>query len=408
MIIKFFSRLFLGILLIIASATLLWTCENQQDETYVVMLSMDGFRWDYPDHANTPNLDRIAANGVRARSLKPSFPSKTFPNHYTMVTGLYPDHHGIVQNSFFDPPSNSFYQISDREKVRDGYYYGGEPIWVTAELQGVTSASYFWVASEADINGIHPTYFKEYTHTFPFSQRIDSVIGWLKRPEASRPRLVLWYMDEPDSKGHYFGPESQEMTETVETLDSLVGVFLTKLNELEIADAINVIVTSDHGMGPTSNERVVFLDDYIDTSSFDIIEGYNPNYLFKAKTGMSDMAWEALTSIPHVAVWKHGEVPARLNYGTHERTLDFILVADSSWSVGFSYDNRNYDGGAHGYDNDNKDMHAIFYAMGPDFKENYTQDTFENVDIYPLICNILGLKPAKTDGNLEHVTGMLK
>jgi alkaline phosphatase D len=401
------KRRSLLLLTLLITASVLWQCDNPSEKRYVVMLSMDGFRWDYTEHANTPNLDRIEAKGVRAKSLKPSFPTKTFPNHYSMATGLYPDHHGIVQNSFFDPDKNTTYTIGDRSKVMDGTFYNGEPIWNTVEKHNMTAASYFWVGSEADIMGMHPTYWKQYDHGFPFGQRIDSVIAWLKLPEGQRPDLILWYMHEPDSKGHRVGPEDKELFRTIETLDSLVGVFLEKVEELPYSEDINIIITSDHGMGPTSNERVVYLDAYIDTSHFEVVNGYNPNYLFKAKEEKYEEAWSDLSEIPHVSVWKHGEVPGRLNYGTHPRTLDFILVADSSWSVGFSYDEHNYDGGAHGYDNSNTDMHAIFYAMGPHFKEGHVHPTFENVDIYILICELLGLQPAETDGNFERVKGML-
>jgi len=210
------------------------------------MLSMDGFRWDYPDIAETPNLDYIKEHGVKAQSLKPSFPTKTFPNHYTMITGLYPDHHGIIHNNFYDPEKEMYYRTSNREAVQNGEFYGGEPIWVTAENQDIITASYFWIGSEAAVRGVKPTYWKIYEHHFPYTQRIDSVIYWLELPEDERPHLITWYMDEPDSKGHRYGPESTEIKETITYLDSLVGVFLNRLQELPIHENINIIITSDH------------------------------------------------------------------------------------------------------------------------------------------------------------------
>jgi alkaline phosphatase D len=302
---------------------------------------------------------------------------------------------------------NAYYSIPDREAVENGNFYGGEPIWNTAEKQGVKTGCFFWVGSEADIQGMYPSYTKRYDHDLPFGQRIDSVIYWLQLPHEKRPQLILWYMHEPDSKGHYFGPENPDLVPVIETLDSLLGVFLDRIETLPIADKINIIVTSDHGMGQTSNDRVVFLDDYIKDEWFETIQGYNPNFNFKAKEEYYDVAYETLSDIDHVSVWKHGEVPARLHYGNNPRTMDFILVADSSWSVGWMKDEGKFDGGAHGYDNDNKDMHAMFFAMGPDFKNNYLQPTFNNVDIYPLIAHIFGLTPASVDGKLENVEGML-
>jgi alkaline phosphatase D len=370
------------------------------------MLSLDGFRWDYMENTNTPNLDYIASNGIKAHSLIPSFPTKTFPNHYTIATGLYPDHHGIVQNSFYDPDLDRYYRISDREAVEDDVFYGGEPIWVTAEKQGVTSASFFWVGSEAPVQDMQPTYWKKYEHEFPYEQRIDTVIHWLSLPEDSRPHLILWYIDEPDGTGHEFGPQSPVTYQQVEYLDSLLGVFLEKLNALSYADQINVIVTSDHGMGPIHEEKTVFLDEYLKEDWFETVQGHNPNLTFKAKPEFYDSAWMTLTKIPHVKVWKHGEMPDRLHHGTHVRTLDFILVADSAWQVTTGKP-ISYSGGAHGYDNGNTDMHTIFYAMGPAFLKNPDYPSFHNVDIYPLIANILGLDAVPTDGEMERVKGML-
>jgi len=236
----------------------------QRPTPYVVMLSMDGFRWDYPDKCPTPNLDRIAETGVKARSLQPAFPSKTFANHYTMATGLYPDHHGIVDNSFYDPATGKHYSISNRQAVEDPSFYGGEPIWVTAEKNGITAASFFWVGSEAPVNGIQPTYWKRYDHDVPFEQRIDSVIYWLNLPEEMRPHLITWYMDEPDGIGHGEGPYSEKTFRMVAYLDSLLGVFLDKIEALPIASQVNIIVTSDHGMGPVSPDRCIILKEYID------------------------------------------------------------------------------------------------------------------------------------------------
>lgn len=381
--------------------------ESEKELSYVVMLSVDGFRWDYADKVATPNLDKIARMGVKAESLKASFPTKTFPNHYSMATGLYPDHHGIVLNSFFDPPTGRHYSIFDREAVEDGYFYGGEPIWVTAENQGVISGSYFWVGSEAEIKGVRPTYWKKYEHKFPYKQRIDSVISWLQKPDEIRPHLVLWYFDEPDHTGHVFGPDSQELEDKIIELDFLIGYFIAEIEKLPIADKINVIVTSDHGMANISDERRVALEDNLTMEWVAEMQGYNPNYNIKVKDGYIDSIYNQLEKIEHISFWKSEMVPERFHYGSNDRTLDFVVVADSSWSLVPSLE-KSVGFGAHGYDNNNKDMHAIFHAYGPAFKENYTSPSFNNVDIYPLIAQILNLKPAEVDGSLDNVKGLLK
>lgn len=400
------KRFFQIILLLIV----LSSCSLQKQEperNYVVMLSMDGFRWDYTDKVPTPNFDRIAAKGVKAKSLKASFPTKTFPNHYSIATGLVPDHHGIVLNSFYDSEMDKYYAIFDREAVEDGSFYDGEPIWNTAEKQGLISGSYFWVGSEAPINGQQPTYWKKYDHDFPFKQRIDSVIAWLNKPEEIRPHLVLWYFDEPDHIGHVEGPDSQELESKIIELDFLLGYFLNEIEKLPIYDQVNIIVTSDHGMSSISNDRKVVLENQVKKEWIAEIQGYNPNFNIKAKNGFLDSLYLNLVDVEGITTWKTGELPARLNYGNNLRTMDIVVVADSSWSVVKSGDKK-VGKGAHGFDNDNKDMHAIFYAYGPAFKSGYVSPTFNNIDIYPLICEILELEPALVDGKLENVKGLLK
>jgi alkaline phosphatase D len=377
-------------------------------DPYVVMLSMDGFRWDYPDKVATPNLDYIAKNGVKAASLKPCYPTKTFPNHYSIATGLYPDHHGIVNNEFYDPQMDRTYQIRDREAVEDPVFYGGEPIWVTAEMQKVISASYFWVGSEAPILGIRPTYWKRYQSSTPFVNRIDTVIYWLSLPEEKRPHLITFYFDEPDGIGHDYGPDSPQMDSTVHALDSLVGILLDKLKALPHYNEINLIITSDHGMGEISEDRVIFLNDHLKAGWIEMYQGGNPNYNLMAAEGYLDSSYIALKSLEHLKVWKSEKVPDYLHYGQNPRCMDLVVVADSSWSVRWDRRGRYDYGGTHGYDPENKDMHAIFYAIGPAFKQNYTHPTLSNLDIYPLIARILGIKPAPVDGQLKNTIKMLR
>ncbi|HEC43839.1 MAG TPA: alkaline phosphatase family protein [Bacteroides sp.] len=397
-------------LIITLLAVILSACNNPSpvNDTYVVMLSLDGFRWDYTDKFETPNFDRLADEGVKADALIPCFPSKTFPNHYSMVTGLYPDHHGIVQNSFFDPATNRIYSIGNRETVEDESFYEGEPIWVTAEKQGIRSASYFWVGSEAPSGGMYPSIWKKYDQGLPFESRIDSVISWLELPLGIRPRLVTFYMHEPDSKGHYLGPDNPELGKTIVYLDSLLGDLMEKLATLDISDQVNLIVTSDHGMCPVSPERYTDLADYIDTSWVSMMIGYNPNFLASANAGYYDSIISQLDMIPHVSAWPSEGVPDRLNYGSNIRTLDFVFVADSSWSVGWRQGPSEHASGGHGYDIANTDVHAIFYARGPAFKPGYSHPRFSNTDIYSLIAHLLDLTPEPTDGDLDNVRSMLR
>lgn len=404
-----FLLLFASIALLLSSCNTTKTqSKNLSNQDYLVVLSLDGFRWDYADSVHTPNLDKIAQMGVKAKSMQASFPTKTFPNHYAIATGLYPNNNGIVNNTFVDIERDLMYSIGNRKAVEDGKFYDGEPIWNTAEKQGVKAATFYWVGSEANIQNMRPTIWKAYEHNFPFEQRIDTVISWLKKPEEIRPHLIMWYMHEPDGVGHGFGPFANETNLGIAYLDSLVGVFMQKLSQIAIAKEVNVIVLSDHGMGRISKDKQVFLNKILKPSWTSTIVGSDPFYNIKATDGSIDSILYALEKTEGVGGYKTSNVPERLHYGSNPRTLDIIAVADSSYSL-LKNSKREYNGqGTHGYDNRNTDMDAIFYAYGPAFKENHEQERFINVSLYPLFCRILGLDEAPNDGNINDIKDILK
>jgi predicted AlkP superfamily pyrophosphatase or phosphodiesterase len=375
---------------------------------YVVLVSFDGFRWDYSKLYNTPNLNRLASDGVKADRLIPSFPTKTFPNHYTIVTGLYPDHHGLVENSFRAEDLGLFYRMGDRSAVENPAFYGGEPVWVTAEKQGVKAASFFWVGSEAAVGGLQPAYWKKYDGGVTYEARIDSVIKWLGYPEDKRPELVTLYFDEPDITSHDFGPVSDETGKVVSRLDSIVGVIRMKLSALPYSKKINLIVLSDHGMGPISPDKYINLRDVVPNRLITSISGGNPVYFINPSEDKRDSVLNLLNSIDGMKAWSKSQVPAKWHYGTNRRIPEIVVVADSSWSIGTRSDRSLIAGGAHGYDNFNSDMFSIFYAAGPSFKRNYNFRELNNTDIYNLICKILDIRPAKNDGDPAHIKRMLR
>lgn len=380
-----------------------------QKEEYLVVLSLDGFRWDYLNRANTPNLNEIASKGVKAERFTPSFPTTTFANHYTMATGLRPGHHGIVANSFYDPETKRYYnRPGNRKSVEDGSFYGGEPIWVTAEKQGMITATCFWVGSEADVKGVRPTYWKRYEHNMPFADRIDTVLYWLQLPENKRPRLVMWYMDEPDSRGHQLGPLNDSIIPLIQYLDSLVGVFHNRLKLLPYYDKINILVVSDHGMAQLDPQKRVFLDQYVDTALIEGYDGYSPVINFRIKQGNIETFLSQLNKVPHIRFWKRGKAPAYLEAGNHPRLHDVTVLADNGYSIYWSYSIPRMRG-THGFDNTNPDMHAIFFAKGPAFREDaYVKKPFQNIHLYSLMAEILKLEPAQTDGSRDSILDLLK
>ncbi len=382
---------------------------SSDQQPYLVVLSLDGFRWDYPAAYSLPNLQQMAREGVEAKALIPCFPTKTFPNHYSMATGLYPDNHGIILNQFFSVEKNKQFVSNDPNCVTDAGFFGGEPVWATAEKQNLKTASYFWVGSEAPAGGASPSIWKKYEHNFPFTARIDSVIAWLQLPEKTRPHLIMWYMHEPDAISHAEGPKAAQTQKMVVYLDSLIGVFRSKLKNIPVGSLVNFVVVSDHGMGEIAPERTLYLDELVPRywMSRSNVESVVMN--LSAIDPYKDSLYNRLKKVNHLKVWKKEEVPARLHYGKNPNLVDLVVVADSAWNFKVTRDdNALYSKGAHGYDNNNSDMHGIFFATGPAFKTGYRQEAFENVNLYPLFSEILGIQPVKVDGSLEPVKGMLK
>ena len=396
---KFTTHLLLFTFLFLTS----FSYSQSSKETYVVLVSMDGFRWDYQKQFNLQNLKQIAKEGVHAKSMKPSYPSKTFPNHYSIVTGLYPDHHGIINNVFYDAQLNESFSLSSKAK-NDSRFYGGSPIWNVAEQQGVKSASFFWPGS--DIDKRNPGIYKNYDNKIPYGARIDTVLKWLQLPEKQRPHLVTLYFDEPDHTGHNFGPLSPENKKMVIKMDSIMGELSRRLDQLAIGKQINLIIVSDHGMAAISNDKKVAVLDYLKPEWLGYKDVINPIMSIQAKPGYQDSIANALKKVPHIKFWKSTEVPKRLHYGTNPRVHDFVIEAAKGYSL-VGKESTHIKGGTHGYDNNEKDMHAIFYAKGPAFKVDKEVKTFQNVSVYPLIAHILGLKIEEVDGKFSEVKSIL-
>lgn len=401
---------FHSVLIATAVLLLLSGCGTNSDRKtpYVVMVSLDAFRWDYDSIYGTPVLDDIASGGVMAERLIPSFPTKTFPNHYTIATGLYPDHHGLINNSFYAPDLDLVYRIGDREMVSNGAFYGGEPLWVTARKQGMKTASFYWVGSEAPIEGLQPDYWKPYDDEVPFTDRVDTVLKWLSLPPVERPHFITLYFEEPDAVSHVYGPVSPETGAMVKSLDSLLGVLRTGLSDLPEADMINLIVLSDHGMTEVDRSRYNYIFDTLPEAMVSRITGGNPVWGVEPAEGMTDSVLYYLNIQHGIKAWKKEELPAHLHYGTNLRIPAVVLVADPGWTAGLRPEPSGYGRGNHGYDWKCADMYAIFYAEGPAFRRGVAVDTLFNVDIYNLVTDILGLTPASNDGDEQRVSVLLR
>lgn len=374
---------------------------------YTVVLSVDAFRSDYQSLANTPTLDSISKMGVKAKGFQPVFPSLTFVNHYTMATGLYPQNHGIVANNFWERGTKRTFSMGDKKTTTQDCFYGGEPIWVTAESQKVKSATISWVGSDTRQKGYRPSRWSSYNADVPFKSRIDSVIEWLNVPYSERPHLAMCYIEETDNAGHNFGPDSDEIKLSIQKVDSLIAYFMSRLDELSFRDSINFIVVSDHGMAPISAEKVIDLATIAKSSWIDTLISSPAISFAYCKKDCEDSLMSVLGNVEGLTSWKRADSPERFHYADNKRIGDVVMLSDSGWSQIYN-DRRTLPKGMHGFDNANPLMNGVFYAVGPDFKVGYEAPQLQNIDLYELLCRLLEINPAQNDGQIERIECVLK
>ena len=374
-------------------------------EPVTILVSIDGFRADYLDRGETPNLSRLAAEGARA-AMRPSFPSKTFPNHYALVTGLRPDRNGIVDNTMEDPrrPGITF-KISNDQALDPFWWDEAEPIWITAERQHVRTATMFWPGAEVAHDGLRPSDWQHFDMNVTGQQRVRGVIDWLRRPAAIRPRFLTVYFDTVDTAGHEYGPDAPETNAAIRDVDARIGELVHDLAELH--QPANLVIVADHGMAATSPDRVVRIPDLVDPSAVHVVTD-GPYAGMNALPGHeAEVAASLLRPHDHVQCWRKSDIPARLRYGTNPRVPDFYCLAETGWLIARP-DVEIHPGGAHGYDNAAPEMRAMFVAAGPAFRAGVRLEAFDNVDIYPLLARLIGATPRPSDGTIAPLEPALR
>lgn len=376
----------------------------------LLLVSIDGLRADMLDRGITPNLSRIAHDGVRAQWMTPSYPSLTFPNHYTIVTGLRPDHHGIIHNSMQEEALGRF-QLNLPDAVTDARWWGGEPIWVGAEKAGIRTATWSWPGSEAAIQGIRPSQWRVYDAKVPLSDRVDQVLGWVGQTDADAPRLVTLYMEQVDKAGHHNGPDSPEYAAAIVEVDTAIGRLLDGLKARGLAATTNLIVLSDHGMAGVPEGQTIAVEDMVDPSiAVDVSMGQSIG--FAPLPGKQQQAEKILLGA-HATYdcWTRQTLPPRWAYGSNPRIPPIVCQMHEGWNA-LSRERlakrEPGDRGSHGYDNALPSMRAIFIARGPSFKQGANLRGFDNVDVYPLMTRLLGIPAAPNDGNPETLVPALK
>jgi predicted AlkP superfamily pyrophosphatase or phosphodiesterase len=374
----------------------------------VLLIGLDGFHPGYLDRPESRHLRELAREGVRARWMVPVFPTLTFPNFYSIATGLYPEHHGIVSNTMRDSALGNF-SLRDRASVEDPRWWGGEPIWVTAVKQGRRAATYFWPGSDAEIARIRPTYYREYDSSVPNAARIMQVLQWLSLPPGQAPSLVTLYLNDVDDAGHRFGPDAPETDSAIARVDSAVGALKDGLEHRGLSGRVNVIVVSDHGMARVPPDHFIYLDDFVDTASVDLVD-LGPIVSLSPRHGSAEAAYRRLTRVPHLRVYRRNDTPAAFHYRAHPRIQPIVAVADEGWMVtthALAARSRQPPRGMHGYPPGLPSMRALFLARGPAFARGAVVEPFQNIHVYDLVAHVLGLTPAPNDGSLDSVQAVL-
>jgi len=405
---------FFTIFLVTACATLTPEMEREQAaaKPIVIMIGIDGLRWDALDRYDAPTLEAIAAQGVRAESMTPVMPSKTFVNFYSLATGLYADSTGITGNM---PYSKEHDAVMGRDMHSETRWWGGEPIWVTAKKQGVKTAAMFWLGSEAKIKGERPNHWMPYEHNKPHKERVDQVLEWLALPETERPRLLTIYFSDVDSAGHRYGPEMPEVGNALKKVDNSLADLRAGIEKLGLTDRVNLVVVSDHGMTKIDPEFLIYLDDYISMDNLFVPSFHSPAgprsdpfvHIFVKDGANIDEVYSKLKNAHNgMKVYKRADIPADWHMNNADRTGDIFAVADEggmifvrSLTSVYKYPAK----GMHGYDRFAQDMQTTFIAAGPNFKKGIKAKPIENVEVYGIIARALGIKPAKTDGNIKNV-----
>lgn len=387
---------------------------DAQTKPYVIMISTDGFRYDYAKKYNAENLLKLSNNGVQAKAMIPSYPSITFPNHWSLITGLYPAHHGLIDNFFYDYKRKEFYAMSDKKNAEDGSWYGGVPIWGLAEKQGMISATMMWVGSASDAGGKRPTYYYPYHEKFTPSEKVDKVVNWLKLPMDKRPHFITLYFPEVDGSGHHFGPDSKETEDAVHLVDKAIGELVQKVSNLGLKN-VNFVFVSDHGMIKVDGGAPLEIPEMLfNKERFDFFNSQTLLRVVVKNPEETKAVYEELKShkTGNYDVYLDKRLPKYMHFGAKDdqyHRIGQILLIPRAPKI-FLEKGKKTSVGKHGYNPRLvPEMKATFFAWGPQFKNNLVIDEFTNVNVYPLVTEILGLKNDQpTDGKLKVLKGTLK
>ncbi|XP_070539559.1 bis(5'-adenosyl)-triphosphatase enpp4-like [Ptychodera flava] len=374
----------------------------------LLLISFDGFRPDYLGNAQTPNFDQFVSEGVEAEYVVPAFITKTMPCHHTIITGLHPESHGIVGNTMYDPVLDDTFWFTTKDT--EWWDNGGEPLWVTAKKQGLTTAAHFWPGGETATNGGYkPDISPPYNGSEPFRQRFDTVVEWIAERDID---FTCVYITEPDAVGHAYGPDSQEVREETEEVDDILGYLIGNLKQRKVYDTTDIIVMTDHGMVEVSRDRKIDLYDYVDPNDVERITETGAIMSILPAEDKTMKVYESLKGKhPNMSVYRKDEIPGRYHYANHRRIMPILVVCDEGWEILANFsaqsESRMDLAATHGYDNSLASMRSFFVARGPSFRTSYKAEPFDMVDVYSLMCHLLRLEPAPNNGSFANVKDIL-
>lgn len=377
-----------------------------RDRPKLLLVSFDGFRWDYIDRVPTPNFNRIIEEGVNVKQVESAYITKTFPNHYSLVTGLFAETHGIVANEMYDPVLNRSFSMETDSVYESQWWEEAVPLWVTIQKAGGRSGAAMWPGSDVKIHGMFPNRYLPYNASVSFESRVERIIEWFSAPKEEAVDFGVLYWEEPDESGHNLGPQSPLMDVVIAGIDEKLGFLMNELKKAGLYERVNLIVTSDHGMAQLSTEKIIELDQYVSRDLYTWVDK-SPVVGILPKEGKLDEVYSKLEDAnPNMVVYKKEDIPEHFHYRHNIRIMPILIEAKEGWTI---MQNRTgpYMLGNHGYDNTLRSMQPVFVARGPAFRQHCVKTSMRSVDLYPLMCHILSIHPLPNNGSLSNVKDLL-
>ncbi|KAA8583350.1 hypothetical protein FQN60_015896 [Etheostoma spectabile] len=377
-----------------------------RDRPKLLLVSFDGFRWDYIDRVPTPNFHRIIDEGVTVERVESAYITKTFPNHYSLVTGLYAETHGIVANEMYDPALNRSFSMETDSIYESRWWEAAVPLWVTIQEAGGRSGAAMWPGSDVKIHGMFPNKYLPYNASVSFEVRVERLIEWFSAPKDAAVDFGVLYWEEPDESGHNLGPQSSLMDVVITGIDEKLGFLMNELKKAGLYEKVNLIVTSDHGMAQLSPDKIIELDEYVSRDLYTWVDK-SPVVGILPKEGKFDEVYSKLADAnPNMMVYKKEDIPEHFHYQHNIRIMPILIESKEGWTI---LQNRTapFMLGNHGYDNTLRSMQPVFVARGPALRQNYVKTSMRSVDLYPLMCHILAIPPLPNNGSLSNVQDLL-